>query len=443
MSDDREQRPFGQEESEYHLVRPEQERSAYSDAYYRSAPREGGASYGYNPARYYTGGEDDGCHRGQIGVRALLALCLAAVIAAGVLGVGGLYLLSRDRQADRQAAQGGISEEIYAQVRQAQDPGGPLALAPQPEDAAPVPAEQIYADACGQVVAVSTTDGRTASAGSGFIVTADGYILTNYHVIESGYLRGLPITVSTYDGTEYTAQVTGTESESDLAVLKIQAEDLTPAVFGDDGAVAVGERVYTVGDPTGSLPYTMTRGTLSAVDRQIATEENTSVNMFQFDAAVNRGSSGGPLYNAYGQVIGVVTAKYAATGVEGLGFAIPAADACAIANQLIAKGYVAGKAYLGLVLDNTYTPAVARYYQGAAGAYVRSVEEDSAAMAAGLQPGDVITAVDDTAVFSADDLVAAVREYSAGDKAALTVCRGGDYLTVTVTFGEAVPDDAS
>ena len=443
MSGDSDRRPFGQEESEYHIVRPERDRSAYSDAYYRSAPREGGASYGYNPARYYTDGEPCDRHRGQIGIRALLALCLAAVIGAGVIGICGLYLLSRDRREARQEAQDAISDEIYAQVSQAQDPEGPLAVAAAPADAQPVPAEEIYAAACGQVVGVSSTDGYITDAGSGFIVTGDGYILTNYHVIENGYRRGLPITVTTYDGAVYSAQVAGTESDSDLAVLKIEAEGLTPAPLGDPDAMAVGERLYTVGDPLGDLPYTMTRGTLSATDRQIATEANITVNMFQFDAAVNHGSSGGPVYNVYGQVIGVVTAKYAASGVEGLGFAIPADDACAIANELITRGYVSGKAYLGLVLDNTFTPAVAQYYRRDPGAYVASVQEGSAAQEAGLRAGDVITAVDSTPVSGADDLVAAIRGYSAGDQAVLTVCRDGDYLTVTVTFGEAVPEDTS
>ena len=439
MNDDRDQRPFGQEESEYHIVRPERERSAYSDADYRSVPRGGESSYGYNPAHYYAGGEDDNCHRGQIGFRALLALCLAAVIAAGVLGIGGLYLLTRDRREARQASQEGLSDELYAQVRRSQDVEGPLAPVPAEGDAQPLPAEDIYIAACDQVVGVSTSGGQTASTGSGLILTSDGYILTNYHVIESGYLRGLPITVATYDGTEYPAQVAGTESDSDLAVLKIQADGLEPAVFGDASAVSVGERVYVVGNPMQDLSYTMTRGTMSAQDRQIATEANVTTNMFQFDAAVNRGSSGGPVYNAYGQVIGLVTAKYAATGVEGLGFAIPAADACAIANELIAKGYVSGKAYLGLVLDNTFTPAVAQYYRQQPGAYVASVQADSAAEAAGLRAGDVITAVDGAPVDSADALVAVIRGYKAGDTAKLSLYRGEDDLTISVTFGEAAP----
>lgn len=443
MSNDREPRPSELEDPEYHIVRPEQDRSAYSDAYYRSAPREGGTSYGYNPARYYTGGEPCGPHRGQIGIRALLALCLAAVIGAGVLGIGGLYLLSRDRREARQEGQNAISDEIYAQVSQDQDPEGPLTASAPPADAAAIPAEDIYAAACGQVVGIRSTDGRVTETGSGFIVTDDGYILTNYHVIETGYARGLPITVVTQEGTEYPAQVTGTESDSDLAVLKIEAEGLHPAAFGDADATAVGERVYTVGDPLGDLPYTMTRGTLSARDRQITIASNATVNMFQFDAAVNRGSSGGPLYNAYGQVIGVVTAKYAAAGVEGLGFAIPSSEAVAIANELITKGYVSGKAYLGLVLDNTYTPSVAQYYRRDPGAYVASVQEGSAAQQAGLQAGDVITAVDGAAIYSADGLVAAVKGYSAGDTAELTVNRSGEVLSLAVTFGQAVPEDAA
>ena len=296
--------------------------------------------------------------------------------------------------------------------------------------------EDLYAMACGQVVAVVSTSPQGGSlTGSGIIVTADGYILTNYHVIQTGVLRGWPIGVLTFSGNVYQAQLVGAETDSDLAVLKVDAQGLPAAELGDSDALAVGQRVYAVGNPTGELNFSMTRGVISARDRLVTTGESTLANMLQFDAAVNSGSSGGPVYNAYGQVVGVTTAKYAADGVEGLGFAIPSADACAIANQLITKGYVSGKAYLGLTLQSV-TPSAARYFDMPEGAYISAVEAGSNAEAAGLQPGDIVTAVDGQAVASADELVALVRTYQAGETARLTVSRAGESIDVDVTFGE-------
>lgn len=405
-------------------------RTAYSDAYYRSAPAQGQAGYGYNPSRYYAQ-EEEPANRGPISMRAMLALCLACVLVAGVLGVGGLYLLSRDRRADRTASG---SADFFAEARQALAEPGPLKLSPAAA-AAPMTGEDLYAMACGQMAGVS----GGSQAGSGIVLTADGYILTCYHIIRQCYTYGAPVTVTLHDGAAYTAQIVGTEADSDLAVLKIDALGLDAATLGDSEALAVGERVYAVGNPTPSLPYSITRGVVSAVDRAITLDDGVTADMFQFDAAIAAGSSGGPVYNDRGQVVGVATARYTASGVEGLGFAIPIADAVTVANELIQKGYVSGKAYLGIVMDATYTPAVARYYRGVPGAYVKSVEEGSAAQAGGLRPGDVITAVDGVSVDSSDALVSAVKGYSAGDSAVLTVWRGGGYADISVTFGEAVP----
>ncbi len=437
MDKDRDDLPQSGQEPQEHMVPPEEEpRMAYSDAAYRSAPREGPASYGYNPARYYAREEETG-HRGQFGMRALLALCLLMVIASGALGVGSLYILSRDRRQDQADARSATAD-FYAEAVQEQDQAGPLALCGT-NDAAPMSGEDIYVMACGQVVGVTAGN----SAGSGIIVSADGYILTNQHVIAQAAAWGQPVTVAVFSGQKYDAQVLGAEADSDLAVLKIEAEGLTPAVLGNSDGLAVGETVYAVGNPMADLPYTMTRGVVSARDRLIATGENVSANMFQFDAPMNRGGSGGPVYNARGQVVGVATAKYAASGVEGLGFAIPSADACRIANELITKGYVSGKAYLGLVLDGTYTPAVARYYRQQPGAYIRSVQPGSAAETAGLLAGDIVTAVDGAVVADADSLVALIRGYKAGDTATLTVWRGGGTMDLSVTFGEAVPAETA
>ena len=429
LDKDREPRPT-EGQAQPNTVRSERGQTAYSDAYYRSAPADSRTIYGYNPSRYYAP-EEEPSYQGPIGMRAMLALCLVCVLAAGVLGVGGLYLLGRERQAQPAAN----TAAFYAEARQAMDRPGPLTLAPAASSV--MAGEDLYTMACRQMAGVS----GGAQDGSGIILSADGYILTCYHIVQRCYTYGFPVTVTLYDGASYNAQIVGTEADSDLAVLKIDALGLSPAVLGDSDALAVGERVYALGNPSPQFSYTITRGVVSALDRTIAIGDDMTAGMFQFDAAIGAGNSGGPVYNEQGQVVGVATARYTATGVEGLGFAIPITDAVTVANELIEKGYVSGKAYLGIVMDNTYTPAVARYYRGMPGAYVRSVEEGSAAQDAGLRPGDVITAVDGVAVEGSDALVSVVRGYKAGDSAALTVWRAGEYLDISVTFGEAVPTD--
>ena len=184
----------------------------------------------------------------------------------------------------------------------------------------------------------------------------------------------------------------------------------------------------------------MSTGTISGLDREIVTDESVvGINMFQIDAAVNPGNSGGPVYNACGEVIGIVTAKSGATNAEGLGFAIPINDASTISKDLMTKGYVTGKAYMGVRLDERYNSMYAQYYNMPLGAYVYSVDNGGAAERAGLQAGDIITMLGATAIASYTDLKAAVRGYSAGDSADITVFRAGSSITITILFDEARP----
>ena len=200
----------------------------------------------------------------------------------------------------------------------------------------------------------------------------------------------------------------------------------------------MGQTIYAVGNPLGELTYTMTSGIVSALNRRITTDENVTVNMFQIDAAVNNGNSGGPVFNVYGQVIGIVTAKFSLGGMEGLGFAIPIDDACSIAKDLVEKGYVTGKAYLGLTMASV-SPSVAKYYDMVQGVYVYDVEEGSCSEEAGLTVGDIITAIDGESVLTSSDLAKAVHLYRAGDSAVLTVYREQEYIEITVVFDEELP----
>lgn len=311
----------------------------------------------------------------------------------------------------------------------------------------------IYSLGCKQAVGitteVTTTNwfGQTSSSavsGSGFVVTADGYIVTNYHVIEAAYQRNYKVSVMFYDGTTYDATIVGVEESNDIAVLKIDATGLTPVVVGDSESIHVGEEVYAIGNPLGELAFTMTTGHVSALDRSITTSESTSaINMFQFDAAVNSGNSGGPLYDSEGKVIGVVTAKYSSTGIEGLSFAIPINDAIDIANDLITNGYVTGKAYLGANIDSRYDSVYANYYNMPEGAYVFSVESGSCAEKCGLAAGDIITKLGGNEVKDFNDLDSAIRSFKAGESAEITVYRKGSYKTLHVVFDESKPNTES
>ena len=317
------------------------------------------------------------------------------------------------------------------------------------EEAEPVlsPAD-IYQLATQQVVGIRTEFtvtnffGMTSSgavSGSGFIISPDGYILTNYHVIEDAHLRKLNVDVITYDSSKYSAAIIGIEPGNDLAVLKIDAEGLSAAVIGNSDSLQVGDPIYAIGNPLGELEFSMSTGYVSALDRVISTDEGESINMFQLDAAVNEGNSGGPVYNQAGDVVGIVTAKYSSAGVEGLGFAIPSNDANEIAVDLITKGYVSGKAALGVSVNNEYTAMYAQYYGMPLGAYVDSVIAGSAAEAAGMQPRDIIISIDDTVIQNYNDLRKALRQYRANDEAVITVYRSGEYVELAITLDEAKP----
>ncbi|MBQ8974139.1 MAG: trypsin-like peptidase domain-containing protein [Oscillospiraceae bacterium] len=304
---------------------------------------------------------------------------------------------------------------------------------------------EIYDMACQQVVGINITGTTTttnffggtsqfAVSGSGFIVSEDGYIVTNAHVIEYG-LQGYDVNVMLQDGTTYTAKIVGYEKDSDVAVLKIDATGLNAVTIGSSDELYVGENVYCVGNPLGELAYSISDGIVSAKDRLISTEEAMDINMFQLTAAVNHGNSGGPVYNDKGEVVGIVTAKYSDSDAEGLGFAIPIDDAMAIVKDLIENGYVTGKAYMGVTVQTVDQTAI-QYYNLVAGACVTSVSEGSAAEKAGLKIGDIITALGDTEITSGDELRSARRAYRAGDSAELTVYRNGESITLTIVFDE-------
>jgi len=306
-------------------------------------------------------------------------------------------------------------------------------------------AQDIYDMARNQVVVINTeapnfmgipelSRGTAPISGSGFIVSTDGYILTNYHVIEIAHNNNLAINVILNDGQSFEADVIGFERDNDVAVLKIDAAGLIPVYIGDSSTIRVGQAVYAVGNPFGDLVYTMTDGIVSALDRVVSVE-GKSIRTFQFSAAVNSGNSGGPIYNSDGEVIGIVTAKVVRGNVEGIGFAIPINDAIEIASELIEHGYISGRALIGIHGQNV-SPANADYFDWVVGVFIRSVFPDSAADKAGLAIGDIITRLGDTEITSMEILRLTLRDYRAGDTATITVWRDGEILDLSISFDE-------
>jgi len=307
-----------------------------------------------------------------------------------------------------------------------------------------MPSEEIYKMALSQVVGIRTdvpsagffgqADTTTPLSGSGFIISSDGYILTNYHVVEIGHLNNLPIIVSLHEGEEFEATVIGFDSLNDVALIKIETKDLSPALIGNSDNIRVGQRIYAIGNPFGELTYTMTDGIVSALDRIVTVDRNI-INTFQLSAAVNSGNSGGPVYNAHGEVIGIVTAKMMRSTVEGIGFAIPINDAIKIATELIEHGYISGRAFFGIT-PQTIGPGHADFYDLVAGVLVVNVFEGAAAEKAGILPGDIIIKIDDSEITTTETLRFALRRFSAGDTTTVDVWREGQTIELTITFDE-------
>lgn len=294
--------------------------------------------------------------------------------------------------------------------------------------------QDIYSTVIDSVVSISSMTSSGTSSGTGIIMSQDGYVITNHHVITGA----LVISVLTNDNQEFEAALVGSDEMSDLAVLKIDARGLKAAEFGDSSKLRVGDSVVAIGDPLGvQLRGTMTNGIISAINRDLTVGDRT-MTLIQTNAALNNGNSGGPLINCYGQVIGINTVKmssyYTATAsVEGLGFAIPISVAKPIIDELIENGYVAGRPAIGISGDSL--PSYYRtYYRLPEGVYVTSVNEGSDAKAKGIREGDIVTAINGEKICSIDELNTVKNQYAAGDEVTLTIYRSGTYYEVTVTL---------
>ena len=286
------------------------------------------------------------------------------------------------------------------------------------------------------VVSISCKTSMGSSTGSGVILSSDGYIVTNCHVVEDAEIIEVLLT----DRRIIEADLVGMDAISDLAVLHISASDLVAAQRGDASVLRVGDVVVAIGDPLGiELRGTMTDGIISAINRDIEVDGRI-MNLIQTNAALNSGNSGGPLINCYGQVIGINTMKMgdsmSYSGVEGLGFAIPSTVVTDIVNQLISKGYVSGRPDLGIQGEGLSTVEQI-YYQLPRGLYITHVEKNSSADQVGIQPGDILISLDGAAVTDSSTFETVLYTYHPGDKVNAIVYRGGHHYEVPMIVGEA------
>lgn len=300
-------------------------------------------------------------------------------------------------------------------------------------------AAEIYAVNVNSTVGITTSittnffgyQTTSAASGSGFILTEDGYIVTNNHVIEGAS----SIKVTTYSGTAYEAVLVGYDESNDLAVLKIDAKGLTPVILGDSDNMNVGDDVVAIGNPLGELTFSLTSGSVSALDREVTMSSGISMDLIQTDCAINSGNSGGALFNMYGEVIGITNAKYSSSSssqasIDNIGFAIPINNVRKIIESIIETGDIV-KPYIGISVGDVSSQN--QNYGVPAGASVQSVTDGSPAQTAGLKANDVITAVDGTAIKSGKELQKIVSDSSAGDVLTLTVYRQGQTLEIKVT----------
>ena len=404
----------------------------------------------------------------------IVALALACLILGGCLGVGGMLLASRGARAEAPVtdsvtpapeksaeapAAAAVPDPTEAPTavpamkqtdpdEKTEDAKSGAALPAAPGSGQLLTAKEVYADNVSSTVGITTSittnywgyQTTSAASGSGFFLTDDGYILTNYHVVEDSN----SITVSTFDNKSYDAKIVGYDESNDIAVLKIDAEGLTPVILGDSDALSVGDTVLAIGNPLGELTFSLTQGIVSAIGREVTFSSGVTMALIQTDCAINSGNSGGALFNLYGEVVGITNAKYSGSSgssasVDNIGFAIPINRVRNIVESIIQYGYIV-KPYIGVSVSTVSQELI--NYGIPEGAAIRAVSEDSPAQEAGLRVNDVITAVNGREIASSNELVNVIAQCRPGDTLELTVYRQGenDLISIALTVGEQRQD---
>ena len=389
-------------------------------------------------------------HRGVFALVLVGGIILGSVLTA--LGGINLQLL---REWNRREKETDLPASLYAgETDQTTVPSVPdvtgettgdlaVELNPAPQGLENVPQtgglsfQAIYEKCIPSTVSILCDLPRGTSTGSGVVLSSDGYVITNYHVVEGA----AAVSVLFTDGRQLQARMVGGDKLSDLAVLQVDAHDLIPAEFGDSDGLRVGDIVVAIGDPLGvELRGTMTDGIVSAINRDLTTDGRT-LTLIQTNAALNSGNSGGPLINCYGQVVGINTMKIgdyvSAAGVEGLGFAIPSTTVKLIVDQLISQGYVSGRPELGI--QGVAVPEFYQYYyRMPAGVYVNAVVSSSDAAKKGIEVKDIILAIDGERISTTEQIEAILYNHQPGDTVTVIIYRGGYQYEVDIILGESV-----
>ena len=363
-----------------------------------------------------------------------VALLLCCALVGGGAGLGGAALYNK-LDSDSNAT------TIYQNTTQ-----GTQVNVQQADGLKEMSLEEIYASyadscvnvTCQVVVQQGWQQYTGTTSGSGFILSEDGYIVTNYHII--GGANAIKVTLN--NGQEYDATLIGGEETNDVAVLKINdISGLKPVVLGDSDSLVVGQEVSTIGNALGTLSFSQTSGHISGVGRSVTMSDGTIINMIQTDCVINSGNSGGPLFDQYGRVVGITSAKYSNNGdsssasIEGIGFAIPINDVIDMIQDFIQYGYVTGRPSMGITAVEV-TEDYAKAFGWPSGVYVNGVNEGSCSETAGLKQGDIITKLGDTAVTTVAEFNAAKNQFKAGESTTLEVYRAGETLTLNITFDE-------
>ena len=410
-------------------------------------PTQEESVYTYTPPREEPGARPQKQKTGWSGGR-IVALALVCSLLGGALGAGGMLLGTEyfekpaaEGNADKSPNSGKQSTTTITESNRE-----PTIIDVNKVEVGKLLTQaEVYAANVNSTVGITTSITSTnywgyastsAAAGSGFIFSTDGYILTNYHVVEDS----TSIKVTMYNGDSYNAKLIGYDESNDVAVLKIEAAGLVPVVLGNSDKINVGDNVVAIGNPLGELTFSLTAGSISAKDRQITMTGGTTMQLMQTDCAINSGNSGGALFNLYGEVIGITNAKYSGTSgsgatIDNIGFAIPINKARAIAETIIEKGYVS-KPYVGISV--TTVSEETQSYGLPKGAAIKTVTADSPASKAGLKVNDIITHVDGQEISTSTEIVSIVGKAAVGDQLVFTVYRQGKTMEITVTVGEQI-----
>ena len=377
--------------------------------------------------------------KNRLGLK-ITSLALVCALLGGLVGGGTAYLVSNSSSSNTTEVNVSNRKPTEIQLKTV-DGKNPMTDA------------ELYAANVNSVVSINITatsdpnffgqTTQTAGAGSGFILTPDGYIVTNYHVVGDADT----VKVTLYNGDSYDAQYIGGDEDYDIAVIKIEATDLPNVTLGNSDSLNVGDHVLAIGNPLGTLSGTVTDGIVSALERQVTIDGN-NMTLLQTSAAVNPGNSGGGLFNASGELIGIVNAKSTSdssgNAVDNIGFAIPINSVKTIIEDLISHGYVTGQIVLGVSLVDITDERTARYYGlDSTGVYIQSVESGSIADKGGLQAGDRLLSFGGVEVSTADELKAALAAHSVGDRVEIKVSRNGREYTHSVVLTEYVPSSAT